>query len=154
MKNLELKIPPVAVLLATAAVMFLVSKLHLCGFGINAIIRFEITGLLGFIAVVVLGLSVVAFREYRTTVNPMHPENTRHLVTVGIFRYSRNPMYLAMVMLLLAWACYLNEVLNLGLVALFIMFIQRFQILPEERMLEGHFGDEFGNYFRRTRRWL
>ena len=99
-------------------------------------------------------LGIMAFRASRTTVNPLKPERASALVTGGVYRVTRNPMYVGMVFLLLAWAVYLSAVLPFAGIVVFILYITRFQIQPEERVLKGIFGDEYSTYATRVRRWL
>lgn len=104
-----------------------------------------------------VALDVIAlgyFLRARTTINPLQPGKASALVASGIYRFTRNPMYLGMATLLLAWAVYLsNGAAFLGL-PLFVGYINRFQIEPEERALKARFGEEFEAYCRRVRRWL
>ena len=86
-------------------------------------------------------LGIMAFRASRTTVNPLKPERASALVTGGVYRVTRNPMYVGMVFLLLAWAVYLSAVLPFAGIVVFVLYITRFQIQPEERVLNGIFGD-------------
>lgn len=97
---------------------------------------------------------VWAFARARTTVNPLRPERARALVTGGVYRITRNPMYLGMVLLLLAWAVQLGAALALLAPPLFIAYIGRFQIRPEEQRLQALFGDAYRAYCARVRRWL
>jgi protein-S-isoprenylcysteine O-methyltransferase Ste14 len=97
---------------------------------------------------------VYCFRRARTTVDPLHPHKASQLVTGGIYRVSRNPMYLGFAILLLAWAVLLASPWMLLGVPAFMLYIQRFQILPEERVLADLFGSEFATYCARVRRWL
>ena len=109
------------------------------------------------IAVAGLALGLVAvghFRRARTTVDPLNPGKASALVAGGIYRFTRNPMYLGMATLLLAWAVYLSNVAALAGLALFVAYMNRFQIEPEERALKARFGEEFEAYCRRVRRWL
>lgn len=99
-------------------------------------------------------LGLIAFRKSRTTINPLRPERTSALVTDGIYRITRNPMYVGMVLFLLAWAVCLSALLPFAGAPVFMLYITRFQIRPEERALRGIFGDEFLNYAARVRRWL
>lgn len=98
--------------------------------------------------------ALYSFWRAHTTANPLHPEQTRYLVRHGIYRVSRNPMYLGMAWLLAAWAAWLGHILAWPGVALFILVITRWQIVPEEQVLQGKFGDTYRDYCRRTRRWL
>ena len=99
-------------------------------------------------------LGLLAFRASRTTVNPLKPERASALVTGGVYRLSRNPMYVGMGLLLLALAIYLSALLPFAGPPVFVLYITRFQIQPEERALKGIFGDEYSAYAARVRRWL
>jgi len=88
------------------------------------------------------------------TVNPRKIEQTSTLITRGVYAWSRNPIYVVDVLLLLAWAIWLGTWINLALPLVFIWFVTRFQIVPEEAMLLQKFGDEYSQYNRRTRRWI
>ena len=97
---------------------------------------------------------VVSFRASRTTINPLKPDEASALVTGGIFRFTRNPMYLGMAFVLFAWATHLgNPWLVVGPLV-FALYITRFQIIPEERALLANFGELFVAYKARVRRWL
>jgi hypothetical protein len=98
--------------------------------------------------------SVLQFLLAKTTVNPFQLEAASQLVTGGIYRLSRNPMYLSLVFILLAWMFYLGSFSALLGVVLFIWYITKFQIKPEEEGLKHLFGDAFTAYCQRTRRWL
>lgn len=106
------------------------------------------------LALLIGGAAVLHFRKARTTVNPFRPGKSSALVADGVFRYSRNPMYLALLLALLAWALYLASLWALLLVVVFPLWMNRFQIVPEERALRQAFGDEFDAYCRRVRRWI
>jgi protein-S-isoprenylcysteine O-methyltransferase Ste14 len=97
---------------------------------------------------------VVSFRRAKTTVNPLKPETASALVSSGIYRYSRNPMYVGFALLLSAWACYLASPLLLLGVLGFVLYMNRFQIAPEERALTALFGADFVAYQAKVRRWL
>ncbi len=97
---------------------------------------------------------VVAFRRAKTTVNPMKPDSTSSLVVSGIYGYTRNPMYLGFLLLLMAWAPALSNVLALVLLLAFVLYMTRFQILPEERLLASRFARDYAEYRARVRRWL
>ena len=99
-------------------------------------------------------LGIWAFRQRRTTVNPLKPENTSALVTHGVYRITRNPMYVGLAWLLLAWAFWLGSPWGLLAPVALVAYLTRFQILPEERVLRAHFGAEFDAYAQRVRRWL
>jgi protein-S-isoprenylcysteine O-methyltransferase Ste14 len=97
---------------------------------------------------------VRSFRRVKTTVNPMNPESTSSLVMSGIYRYSRNPMYLGFLLILLGWSAFLANVLALLLAPAFVLFMNRFQICPEERVLTRRFAHPYAEYRARVRRWL
>ena len=98
--------------------------------------------------------SVLQFLLAKTTLNPFQLETASQLVTGGIYRLSRNPMYLSLVFILLAWMVYLGSLSALFGVGLFIWSVTKFQIKPEEEGLKHLFGDAFTAYCQRTRRWL
>lgn len=97
---------------------------------------------------------VAAFRCARTTVNPIDVSRATSMVTSGIFRHTRNPMYVGLLFGLLGWAVYLANLLALALVVSFALYLTRFQIVPEERALSARFGSGFDTYRRSVRRWL
>ncbi len=98
--------------------------------------------------------SLFIFRQNHTTVNPLHPEQASTLVTEGLYRFTRNPMYLGLLIMLAGWSVYLGNLAALALLPLFVLVISRWQIVPEERVLEQKFGDEYLAYKRSVRRWL
>lgn len=154
MSRLELKVPPLALLMVAMAAMW----------GIRLVLpQFSGARSVGVVALAVgiaglggaIGLfALAAFQEQRTTVNPMRPEAASALVTGGIYRFSRNPMYLALVVLLCAWAVYLANPVALAVVPVFAAYLDRFQITPEERALRNRFNAEFEDYAARVRRWI
>ena len=153
MNSLELKIPPPAQFAITAAAMFGVSK-------IVPALKFTLTGstILG-IGLGIVGLSsaimgVTQFKKAQTTPNPQALEKVSSMVTSGIYQYSRNPMYLGLVLILLGWALYLSHFLTFILIPIFMMYITRFQIQPEESVLTKKFGQAYQNYCAKVRRWL
>lgn len=104
---------------------------------------------------IVCGLGVLSFLRARTTLNPLQPSRATALVFVGIYRYSRNPMYLGFLLGLVAWGVYLSHALALVLgPALFVTYMTRFQIVPEECALEASFGERYRDYKKKVRRWL
>jgi protein-S-isoprenylcysteine O-methyltransferase Ste14 len=150
---LEHRVPPPLVGLGAAAAMWGLDRLV-------PSLRFPFDGQAAIALVLALaGLAVdvagvLAFLRARTTVNPLRPAKASALVTGGIFRWTRNPMYLGMATLLAAWAVYLANPLSIVVIPLFVAYLNRFQIGPEERALEQRFGAEFRAYRDRVRRWL
>ncbi|HEY0334698.1 MAG TPA: isoprenylcysteine carboxylmethyltransferase family protein [Stenotrophomonas sp.] len=118
-------------------------------------IGFQIAG----IAVAVLGLALnllpkLAFGQRGTTVNPLHPERSTQLVSGGLYRRSRNPMYVGQALLLLGWGLWLAQPLALACLAAYVAWIDRLQIPAEEQALQARFGNAYIAYCRRVRRWL
>ncbi|WP_417346763.1 methyltransferase family protein [Ferrimonas sp.] len=154
MDKLELKLPPVAVAFLSGLLMWLVAKIPLGEQLFPHTIRLELTALFLLLGAVV-GLSgVIAFKRHNTTVDPTRPEKASTLVTTGIYQISRNPMYLGLLLWLAAWSCFLSHLLAMVLLIPFVLYMNRFQIRPEERMMEGLFGPQFEIYRRNVRRWL
>ena len=98
--------------------------------------------------------AVRSFRKQKTTVNPLEPKQASSLVISGIFKYSRNPMYLGMLIILLSLSFKFNLLGGIVISLFFYLFITRFQIFPEEEAMNELFGDEFIEYSKRTRRWI
>jgi protein-S-isoprenylcysteine O-methyltransferase Ste14 len=153
MSLLELKVPPPIVALLLALLMWLVSSLVA---PLEVPFRWRVGAALA-LALIGLGFSaagVTAFRRVRTTINPHKPTAASSLVSGGVYRITRNPMYLGLLLLLLAWAVFLSNPLAVLLVPVFVLYITRFQIKPEERALSSLFDGEYAAYRRRVRRWL
>ena len=98
--------------------------------------------------------AMAQFARARTTVNPRDPSKTSTLVTAGVYGWTRNPMYLGLLLLLGGWAIHLGSVSCFAIPPLFALLIQHVQILPEERLLRARFGDDYDRYTRRVGRWL
>ena len=153
MRGLELKLPPPLVALIVAAAMWELAR-HSVHVELADSLRRGLAGTL-FGASILLSLSaVLAFRRWKTTINPVNPEAATTLVNSGAFRLSRNPMYLGLSIALLGWALLLTAPWNLLGPVAFVLYMQRFQILPEERVLAAKFGAEFERYRSTVRRWL
>ena len=110
--------------------------------------------LLGVLGLGVMGAALRDFRKAGTTVNPLDPSQASTLVNEGIFRRSRNPMYLGMLVILAAWGIWLGNVFNIGALVLFVWFITTFQIKPEEEALARIFGESYETYRNNVRRWF
>ena len=153
MSALELKIPPVLVTVLFALLMWLVSRLTPA---IPISPALKITFLLLFVGLgAYVGLTAVAsFRKANTTVNPLTPEAISSLVVSGIFKRTRNPMYLALMLALTGWGLYLANIFSLLVTVGFVLYMNHFQIQPEERHLEEIFGSEFNDYKKQVRKWI
>lgn len=153
MPSLETRIPPPLVAVAFMVLMGL-SSLRLPPLTIPTTPRVALAVVIAMVAVFFSVAAAIAFRRVQTTVNPLRPQKASALVTTGVFTVTRNPMYLALALALLAWTVYLaSPVLLLGPVA-FIAYINRFQIVPEEKALDMLFGSSYAAYKARVRRWL
>lgn len=156
MRGLELRVPPLALALAFAVAMGLAAlALPFATFATLALPgRVVGAGALLLAGVSVALAGVWAFRRQRTTVNPLAPERATSLVTSGIYRASRNPMYLGFLLALAGWAVFLANAVAALLLPCFVAWMNRWQIQPEERALAARFGPEFAAYAQRVRRWL
>ncbi|WP_285961473.1 methyltransferase family protein [Pseudomonas tohonis] len=153
MDRLEKRIPPVLATLVCALLMALLAYL-LPPVEIAWAWRLGAALVLSALGAGVCLAGVASFRRARTTVNPLVPEQASSLVQAGIYRHTRNPMYLGFAILLVAWAALLGAPLALFAVTGFVLYLDRFQILPEERALAGLFGADYTRYRERVRRWL
>ncbi len=153
MKALERKLPPALVFLIFGGAMYLLDRWLPVGefdfFG-----RREVIWGLTVLGIVLVTTGVLQFLLKRTTVDPMHPEKVSKLVTRGLYQYSRNPMYLGLLLFLLAWGLALGNAFNTLTAAGFVAYMNRFQIRPEERVLEARFGSEYRQYCKLVRRWF
>jgi len=153
MSSLELKVPPPALALLLGVLMWLASSLVApvkVPFGLRVVVALVLAA----VGLAVGLAAIISFWRAKTTINPTKPTATSSLVTNGTFRFTRNPMYLSLLLYLLAWAVYLSNWLALLFVPVFVLYINQFQIKPEERVLSSLFGPEYAAYKRRVRRWL
>ena len=153
MQWLELKVPPVLVALVVGLAMLGVSRAApelSAALGGRLAIAVALVVLGGIVAVA----GVVAFRRERTTVNPMTPGDSTAVVSSGVYRYSRNPMYLGFLLALVGWAVYLSNAAAAVLLVAFVVYMNQYQIKPEERVLLAKFGSPFREYMSRVRRWV
>jgi len=150
---MKLRIPPVLQFFLCGALAMLVSY-YLPSLSYDSSILKIPAYVIGTAGILILLTAVASFVKARTTVNPHKPETSSKLVTTGLYRISRNPMYLAMAMLLLAgatllwnWAAFISPVV-------FVALITYLQIKPEEEVLTGEFGEAYTAYCQQTRRWM
>ncbi|BFM18196.1 isoprenylcysteine carboxylmethyltransferase family protein [Maricurvus nonylphenolicus] len=154
--RLENKIPPPLVMVISAAAMWLIAA--------NTPVAFLATlssslywGLIFLLFISGLGIGLggmLSFKHAQTTINPLKPESASNLVSSGIFQYTRNPMYISLTLMLCSWGVYLQSAWAWILVPVFMLYITRCQIIPEERAMQQLFGEEFEQYKMRVRRWL
>jgi protein-S-isoprenylcysteine O-methyltransferase Ste14 len=153
MSFLELRIPPPLVALIMGGLMWL-----LAGLG-PTLAAPESVRIAGGLIVFAIGFAVaiagvISFRLAKTTVNPLKPETATSLVSSGIFGVTRNPMYLGLLLALVAWTLYLAAPGALLGPPAFWLYITRYQIVPEERAMTKLFGDRFAAYAAKVRRWI
>jgi protein-S-isoprenylcysteine O-methyltransferase Ste14 len=153
MRWLELRVPPPVVAVAAALLMWLVA-IPLPALDLDLPARYEVAAVFLVVAAVIVGAALFGFRKANTTINPMTPEASSALVVRSIYRLTRNPMYLAMLTVLLGWAYVVANVAALVMLPLFVLYLNRFQIAPEERALAARFGADYERYRRSVRRWL
>jgi len=153
MKALENRIPPPLVAVLVAAAMWGLARVTQ-GLAFEDGARLVVAALMLVAGAAVCLAGVLYFRLAKTTVNPLKPETASALVTGGIYQVSRNPMYLGFAFMLAAWAVYLGSAWALLGVPVFVLYMNRFQIRPEERALVKVFGEEFTQYQARVRRWI
>jgi protein-S-isoprenylcysteine O-methyltransferase Ste14 len=150
---LELKIPPLIAWLLVAGAMYGLAR-YAPGLSFALPGSFAIAPALAAHGAAVAVAGALAFRENRTTVNPLTPDASSCVVSGGVYRFSRNPMYLGFLVALAGWAVYLSNAGAILLLPAFVAYLTRFQIKPEERALLAKFGPEFAQYMSRVRRWL
>lgn len=153
MSMLELKMPPDFVALVIAGLMWLVSTVTP---SLDGPVAYRVlVAIVLFVAGSALIVSArVAFAKADTTFSPIAPERSSRLVTKGVYRLTRNPMYLGTFLALLALAALLSNPAAAVVAASYVVYMDRFQIWPEERVLRGRFGSEYENYTHAVRRWV
>ena len=150
---MELRIPPLAIVILVAFLMW-VAGVYAPGFDVQIPFQSIAVGVFGLLGVIACTLGIVEFRRAKTTVNPTKPESSSSLVTSGIYKHTRNPMYLGFLFILAGAAIAAANLLSFLLLPAFVLYLNRYQIKPEERALAGIFGDEFTRYCSHVRRWI
>ena len=153
MRNLSLTIPPVIVLLLFALLMWGIS-LVAPGLSVEREVRWSVAGAIALTGLLLSVVAVVQFRKTKTTVHPMMPAETSAIVTSGVYSYTRNPMYLGMLLVLIGWGFYLMNPFSILFSFGFIGYMNRYQIIPEEQILESKFGEEYSLYKQSVARWF
>lgn len=150
---MQLRIPPVLIFLFTALCMYILEIFLPVGY-------FDFFGR-SYLMVALLALAFLIgvaalwqFYRVRTTIDPRVPDRTQVLETKGVYAFSRNPMYLALLLVLLAWGLWLGNAFNTILAAGFVSVMNRLQIRPEETILLKKFGKIYGQYCIKVRRWF
>ena len=149
MKTIKIP-PPILVIILTSLVYFSSTKLELIYLPYRQIVSVTIL----IIGLIVIVSPVVDFIKSKTTINPVKFKNVNRLVTTGIYRYSRNPMYLGMILIIISTTVYYLNFLSVFSPLIFYIWINKFQINREEIFLEDKFGSEYLKYKSKTRRWI
>jgi protein-S-isoprenylcysteine O-methyltransferase Ste14 len=148
---LNTKIPP-PIVTATFGLIIYFSK------SFSPVYSFENSNMISVIFLLfglgIFSAAVQSFKKHKTTINPLSPDKASSLVNSGIFSYSRNPMYLGMLLILLAVSFKFNISGGLFISFLFKIYITKFQIIPEEEAMVKLFSEEFIAYKNQTRRWI
>src|SRR5215813_13619831 len=153
MSVLELRIPPPVVMLLTGILMRLASSvIPALAFPIPA--RVALAVALAVAGFVVASVAFFSFRRVRTTVDPRKPDEATNLVAAGLYKVTRNPMYLGLLLILTGWAIFLANAVAFVFLPVFVLYLNRFQIEPEERALALKFGAQYAAYRAKVRRWL
>ncbi|TDS15346.1 protein-S-isoprenylcysteine O-methyltransferase Ste14 [Maribacter caenipelagi] len=150
---MELKVPPALVFLCFGLMMYLLAEFLPIGY-FDFYGRMLLTKILAVMGIVIALLALIQFKMAKTTIDPTKPDKASNLVVDGIFKFSRNPMYLALLVILLALGVFLGNAFNTLVAAGFVGYMNRFQIIPEERILLDKFGRSFKDYCILTRRWF
>ena len=150
---MKLKIPPAIIAAVCAFFMWCISKFipwAFLYFSAPLWLPASIAGIGG-----VFGLAgLVQFYIHKTSVDPHQPQKVGTLVRKGPYRFTRNPMYLALLLVLIAWGFYLEKGLTFLILPLFVWYMNQFQIMPEEKILEQKFGEGYRSYKQAVRRWI
>ncbi len=150
---MKLKIPPPLVGLFLGLLMWSLAKQTSFGsieFGLSGSLSLVIL----FVGLAIDVAAVIPFFMAKTTINPMKPNRASRLVNTGIYKYSRNPMYLGTLVLLIALMIWLGNAINVIFLGVFVWYITMFQIKPEEKVLEELFGEKYLSYKTEVRRWI
>lgn len=150
---MKLKIPPAVVFLIFGSLMYLLAEFLPVGF-FDFFGRHYLMVALAVFAFVIAVIALFQFFAAKTAIDPTQPDKAKKLVESGLYAYSRNPMYLAMLLLLLAWGVWLGNAFNTLLAAGFVAYMNRFQIEPEEQALTQIFGKNYKQYCLLVRRWF
>ena len=142
--------PPIVTLIFGLIIFFSKSLFPICNFDNSNYVSL-IFLIFGFI---ILITAVKSFKKHQTTINPLNPDQASTLVNSGIFSFTRNPMYLGMLFILLSISFNFNILGGIIICFLFKIYITRFQIIPEEKAMEKIFGKDFVEYKKKVRRWI
>ena len=151
MINMKTKIPPPLVTLIFGSLIFLTKNIFP---EIKVANNIALGSLFILFGILIASLSIGLFRKYRTTITPINPKGATKLITSGIYKFSRNPMYFSLLLLLIGISIMTNPIGGSIFIPLFILYLNLFQILPEEKAMTDLFKDEFLEYKDSVRRWI
>lgn len=149
--NLDKRVPPTIVTLIFAAIIYLSAEYFYQFYFFYQVIFSFIVALIG---ICILSVAIVQFKQFKTTVNPLKPESASVLVTSGIYQFSRNPMYLGMLLLIIGLWINTGAILGFSILPSYVAYLSYFQILPEERAMKAVFSGDYEVYCQQVRRWL
>jgi protein-S-isoprenylcysteine O-methyltransferase Ste14 len=153
MRLLERKVPPPLLAVAIALLMWATAG-YSPALTVEPLLRKIAVAALTLSGAAIDLLAMVAFLKQRTAITPFQPAKASTLVTSGVYRFTRNPMYVGLLLLLSAWALWLSAWGPLAGPVFFFLYVNRFQIEPEEKILAEVFGAAYFQYLRDVRRWL
>jgi len=153
LKALETKIPPLVVALISFAMIWIAYR-RFPEMRWNYELQKPVAFGLFIVAFLISALGVLAFKKAQTTADPMTPSKASSLVDFGIYKFTRNPMYLGMLISLFGVFSYFPTPLAIIGLVFYVLYMTRFQIKPEERALASIFGDDYLNYKEKVARWL
>lgn len=152
---LRLRVPPLAVAAAMALAIWASDRLFPeLSIPVHDAARLLAAPGIALCGVMVSLSAVLEFRKAGTTVNPLAPESVSSFVIGGVYRWSRNPMYLGFLLILAGQAVFLGNVLGAMSPVLFVLYMNRFQIAPEEEVLAARYGAAYLAYRETVPRWI
>jgi len=153
MRSLETKVPPVVLTAVLGLAGWLLAKL-LPGASFLFRGQFTLAALCLVAGAAISLLGVKAFKDHRTTVNPTAPEETSQVVTTGVYKFTRNPMYVGFGLILLAAIVFFGNIASIAVIPFYVVYMTELQVKPEERVLLAKFGAPYSEYMTAVRRWL
>jgi protein-S-isoprenylcysteine O-methyltransferase Ste14 len=150
---MKLKIPPVVQFLLAAIAMWVIDW-QLPQFAFSLAGQHIISSAVFLSGLIIVAIAIAGFRRADTTANPMDPSKANALVVNGLYKVTRNPMYLGMLLGLIGIAVWFGNPLNIGVLVFFVWYMTEFQIKPEEDSLREKFGGEYDAYCKKVRRWI
>ena len=151
--TMRLKTPP-AVQLFISAILMCIISIYADNFRFIFKYNNELALFCLIIGGTIIGFGIVAFQRAETKVTPLDPDQASNLVKTGIYQYTRNPMYLGLLLILFSIEWYLQNLASMFVLPIYVWFISKYQIIPEEEALHKLFGQDYKNYQDNVRRWI